>query len=189
VLTEYLRDARATIIVVVLATLLGALAATAAPYLFSRAIDELASGVDRTGALQILLLYALLFGCAKAFGQGARFLIFLCAERLSFIANTTFFVRLLHKTPSFFLEHNAAEIGTARQQGTQTLNIVTQLGLGGILPGCVQILVSLALLGNLVSWDIALIVLAYGIAVVALDYIRVGRVKPASASSTPTRAC
>ncbi|MCJ2024474.1 ABC transporter ATP-binding protein [Methylobacterium sp. J-067] len=163
---------------VIAATSVGALAGIAAPYLFARAIDELTHGVDRAGALRLLLLYALLFGCAKAFAYGARFLIFLCAERLSFIASTAFFTRLLHKTPAFFLTHNAAEIGTARQQGTQTLNLVTQLALGGLLPGSMQILVSVALLGNLVSWDIALVVLAYGAVVIWLDYVRIGRVKP-----------
>ncbi|MCJ2085334.1 ABC transporter ATP-binding protein/permease [Methylobacterium sp. E-005] len=162
-----------------MATVIGAVTAIAAPYLFSRAIDELTKAVDRADIMQSLMAYALLFGCAKAFAYGARFMIFLCAERMAFIANTAFFARLLHKTPAFFLEHNAAEIGTARQQGTHTLNIVTQLGLGGILPGCVQIAFSVALLGKLVSWDIALVVLVYGVIVVALDYIRIGRVQPA----------
>ncbi|MDP4023917.1 ABC transporter ATP-binding protein [Methylobacterium sp. NEAU 140] len=178
-LKAFWRDARGTILLVSAATLVGALAAIASPYLFSRAVDELAHGAGRAGVLGTLVLYALLFGVAKAFGQGARFLIVLCAERLSFIANTAFFARLLRKTPAFFLAHNAAEIGTARQQGTQTLNIVTQLGLGGILPGCVQIAFSVALLGHLVSWDIAAIVFAYGAVVVILDYVRIGRVKPA----------
>ncbi|MGU3420824.1 ABC transporter ATP-binding protein [Methylobacterium sp. D54C] len=161
----------------VASTVVGALAAIAAPYLFSRAVDDLAKGGQRTDVLPILMSYALLFGCAKAFGMGSRFLIFLCAERLSFIANTAFFGRLLRKTPAFFLEHNAAEIGTARQQGTQTLNTITQLGLGGLLPGCVQIAFSVLLLGKLVSWDIALIVFVYGAVVVSVDYLRVGRVR------------
>jgi len=115
------------------------MASIATPYLFSRAIDDLASNRDASDAVQTLLLYALLFGVATAFSQASRFLIFLCAERLSFIANREFFDRLLKKTHSFFLDYNPAEIGTARQEGAQTLNIITQLGVGGLLPGFVQI--------------------------------------------------
>jgi len=178
-LRAYWRDARLTTIAVISASLLGALASISAPYLFSRAVDDLARGQVRSDALPLLMSYAFLFGCAKALGIGSRFLIVLCAERLSFIANTAFFARLLHKTPAFFLEHNAAEIGTARQQGTQTLNLITQLGLGGLLPGCVQIAFSVLVLGNLVSWDIALIIFIYGVVVIALDYTRIGKVKPA----------
>ncbi|MGV6874090.1 ABC transporter ATP-binding protein [Pseudochelatococcus sp. B33] len=163
---------------VVAAAIAGALAAIAAPYLFSRAIDALAAGSGADGALRTLLFYALLFGAAIAFGQAARFLVFMCAERLGFIANSSFFARLLHKTPEFFVEHNAVEIGNARREGEQTLNIVVQLGIGGLLPGVIQIIFSAMLLASLVSWETALIVLVYGIIVIALDYIRIGRVSP-----------
>lgn len=177
-LIDYWSDARATTLLVIAATLVGSVASIAAPYLFSRAIDDLTNKTDAGGPLQTLLLYALLVGIATAFSQASRFLIFLCAERLCFIANQAFFARLLRKTHAFFLDHNPAEIGTARQEGEQTLNIITQLGVGGLLPGFVQIAFSAALLGHLVSWEIALIVVGYGAIVIVLDYVRVGRVKP-----------
>lgn len=178
-LIDYWRDARGTTILVMAATLVGSIASIAAPYLFSRTIDDLANvGQADGGAVRTLMYYALLFGLATAFSQASRFLIFLCAERLCFIANLAFVARLLRKTHDFFLDHNPAEIGTARQEGEQTLNIITQLAIGGLLPGLVQILLSAVLLWNLVSWEIAAIVLVYGSVVIGLDYIRVGRVKP-----------
>lgn len=178
-LIDYWRDARGTTLLVMAATLVGSMASISAPYLFSRAIDDLANvGQADGGAVRTLMYYALLFGLATAFSQASRFLIFLCAERLCFIANLAFVARLLRKTQAFFLDHNPAEIGTARQEGEQTLNIITQLTIGGLLPGLIQILLSAVLLWNLVSWEIAAIVLVYGSVVIGLDYIRVGRVKP-----------
>jgi len=177
-LSDYWRDARGTTLLVIAASLVGAVASIAAPYLFSLAIDDLTTGGEAKSAIRILLLYALLVGAATAFSQAAQFLIFLCAVRLCFIANLAFFTRLLRKTHDFFLKHNPAEIGTARQEGEQTLNIITQLGIGGLLPGFVQIAFSAVLLGHLLSWEIALIVLGYGAVVIALDYVRVGRVTP-----------
>lgn len=178
-LIDYWRDARGTTLLVMAATLVGSIASISAPYLFSRAIDDLANvGQADGGAMCTLMYYALLFGLAAAFSEASRFLIFLCAERLCFIANLAFVARLLRKTHAFFLDHNPAEIGTARQEGEQTLNIITQLAIGGLLPGLVQILLSAVLLWNLVSWEIATIVLVYGSVVIGLDYIRVGRVKP-----------
>ncbi len=173
---DYWRDARATTILVIVATLVGSVASITAPYLFSRAVDDLSRPSD--DALRIFLFYATLFGIASAFSQASRFLVFLCAEKLCFIANLAFFARLLRKTHAFFVEHNPAEIGAARQEGQQTLNIITQLGVGGFLPGVVQIAFSAILLGNMVSWEIALIVAFYGLIVIALDYVRVDRVKP-----------
>lgn len=178
ILHVFWRDSCANIILICLMIFISALTSVAAPYLFSRAIDELASAPNQFASLKTLLIYAFLFGCAKAFGQAARFLIFLCAERLTLISNTSFFTRLLRKTPAFFLEHNAAKIGTARQQGTQTLTTVTQFVLGGILPAIVQIVFGVILLSQFVSWDIATIVLVYGAAVVGLDYVRIGYVRP-----------
>ncbi|MGV1801719.1 ABC transporter ATP-binding protein [Agrobacterium vitis] len=175
-LVEYWRDARLTTIMILAASLVGSVASITAPYLFSRAVDDL---TERTGNdFQIFLLYAVLFGVASAFSQASRFLIFLCAEKLCYIANLAFFARLLRKTHGFFLDHNPADIGAAMQEGQQTLNIITQLGMGGFLPGIVQIALSALLLGQLVSWDIALIVLTYGAVVVGLDYMRTGRVNP-----------
>ncbi|MDL2407575.1 ABC transporter ATP-binding protein [Rhizobium calliandrae] len=175
-LIDYWRDARGTTIIVILVTLIGASASIATPYLFSYAVDELSRATDAGVALETLLLYAVVFGVAAAFSQASRFLIFMCAERLCFVANLAFFVRLLRKTHTFFLNHSATEIGAARQQGEQTLNIITELIVGGLLPGFVQITLSAALLAHLVSWEIALIVLAYGVIVIVLDYVRVGRV-------------
>lgn len=177
-LIDYWRDARGTTMLVIATSLIGAVASIAAPYLFSLAVDALTNDRDAEGAIETLLFYALLVGIATAFSQAARFLIFLCAARLCFIANLAFFSRLLRKTHAFFLDYNTAEIGTARQEGEQTLNIITQLGVGGLLPGFVQIAFSAALLGHLLSWQIALIVLGYGTAVIGLDYVRVGRVTP-----------
>ncbi|MFN7092357.1 MAG: ABC transporter ATP-binding protein [Allorhizobium sp.] len=178
-LINYWRDARGTTVLIVAATLVGSVASIAAPYLFSRAVDDLTNvGGDAHGVVETLLLYAMLVGIATAFSQASRFLIFLCAVRLCFIANLAFVARLLRKTHAFFLEHNSAEISAARQEGEQALNIITQLGIGGLLPGLVQILVSAVLLGHLLSLEIALIVLLYGAFVIGLDYVRFGRVKP-----------
>ena len=177
-IAQYFRQAHTTTALVVLATMIGAVASIASPYLFSRAVDDLLKVGDHGGALRTLLLYALLFAIATGFGQASRFLIFLCAERLCFIANSTFFARILRKKPAFFLDHNAAEIGRAQQQGAETLNIITQLSIGGLLPGFVQIIFSAGLLGHFIGWEIALIVVIYGAVVIGLDYVRVGRVTP-----------
>ncbi|XYD11373.1 ABC transporter ATP-binding protein [Methylobacterium sp. NMS12] len=177
-LRAYWHEARWTLLLVLAATLAGAVAAVSAPYLFSRAVDALARGPDTAAALHLLLVYAIVYGVARACGQAARFMAFLSAERLSVIANAAFFARLLRKTPAFFLDHNPAEVGSARQEGARTLNVVTQLGIGGLLPGAVQIGVGAALLGSLLSWETAAIVLVYGAVVIGLDYLRIGRVRP-----------
>ncbi|MFX6031743.1 hypothetical protein ABTE99_19405, partial [Acinetobacter baumannii] len=65
-LRAYWHEARWTILLVLAATLAGAVAAVSAPYLFSRAVDALARGPDTAAALHLLLLYAVLYGVARA---------------------------------------------------------------------------------------------------------------------------
>lgn len=177
-LSTFWHDARATLLVVTGTSLVAAIAAVVAPVLFSWAVDVLASRGDTGEALSLILFYAVIFGVSTALGQAARYLTFMCGARLSFIADCAFFSRLLAKTSDFFLEHNQTEIGNARNEGGQALGIILQFGIGGILPGFIQIAVSLALLGGVLSWEIALIVFAYGIVVISLDYFRVAKVNP-----------
>ncbi|MBD9627005.1 ABC transporter ATP-binding protein [Ensifer sp. ENS06] len=177
-LGTFWHDARTTLVLVVGAALVGAVTAVVAPVLFSWAIDALAARGQTSEALSLIFLYAVIFGVSTAVSQAARYLTFMCGARLSFIADCAFFSRLLAKTSNFFLEHNQTEIGNARNEGGQALGIILQFGIGGILPGLVQIAVTIALLGGVLSWEIALIVLVYGIVIIGLDYFRAARVNP-----------
>lgn len=172
------RDARSALAVVVGASLTASIAAILSPVLFSRAVDVLTAKGNSDEAFKLIVLFALVFGVSIALGQTARHLIFMCSERLSFIADCAFFSRLLAKTPAFFLEHNQSEIGSARSEGGEALATVLQFGIGGLFPGLLQISVSVVLMGGMLSWEIAAIVLAYGIVVIVLDYLRMTRVNP-----------
>lgn len=175
-LRAFWHDGRATLAVVVSAALIGAATTIVGPVLFSRAIDMLTAGGESGEAFKLIILYAVIFGASVAVGQTARHLTFMCSERLSFIADCAFFSRLLAKTSTFFLEHNQTEIGNARSEGGQALATVVQFGIGGVLPGLVQIAMSIALLSGVLSLEIAAIVVAYGIVIIVLDYFRVTRV-------------
>lgn len=177
-LKAFWHDARFTLGVVIGASLLGAVTSIVSPVLFSRAVDVLTDRGNGDEAFKLIVLYALIFGVSVALGQTARHLTFMCSERLSFIADCAFFSRLLAKKSDFFLEHNQTEIGSARSEGGQALATALQFGIGGVFPGLLQIVVSVVLLGGVLSWEIAAIVLAYGIVVIVLDYFRVTRVNP-----------
>lgn len=172
------RDARLTLLTVIAASLIGACAAILAPILFARSIDVLALRGQSSLALQLIFLYAVLYGASVALGQAGQFMIFMCAERLRYIADCAFFERLMAKSADFFLNHNQSEIGNARREGGSALNLVIQYGFGGVLPGIVQICLSLTLLGGVLSWEIALIVFIYGMVIITLDYFRAKCVNP-----------
>src|SRR5690606_39305386 len=61
-----------------------------------------------------------------------------------------------------------AEIESAQHRGIEALNIVVQFGLAALLPGGIQVALSLVMLWTVLDLDIALIVVAYGIAYIAL---------------------
>ncbi|WP_332717674.1 ABC transporter ATP-binding protein [Pelagibacterium mangrovi] len=168
ILSHYLKTARLILLAVLATTMLGSLASIAAPYLFSRLIDQLTLAAAITGLLWAFMAYAVLMGAAYALQRMSSFLTFMTAESLNFVTSTSFFARLVEKTSSFFLDHNPAEIESAQQKGSSALNIVVQFALAAILPSIAQLVLALGLLGTVLDFDIALIVLVYGIVYIAL---------------------
>nr|WP_255714198.1 ABC transporter ATP-binding protein [Pelagibacterium xiamenense] len=165
---EYLRSARLVLALVGLMTVLGALTSIAAPYLFSRLIDRLDPTNIGTGLVWAFMGYAVLMGAGFAIQRMSSFLTFMTSESLDFVSSTSFFEKLTTKASAFFLDHNPAEIQSAQHKGTEALNIVVQFGLAALLPGGTQVVLSLVMLGTVLSPDIALIVVVYGVAYVAL---------------------
>ena len=168
VLKHYLRTARLILAIVVVTTLIGALANIAAPYLFSRLIDRLDLQSVTAGLVWAFMGYAVLMGAGFALQRVSSFLTFLTSESLNFVTSTAFFERLVDKTSAFFLDHNPAEIKNAQVKGSSALNIVVQFALAAVLPSAAQLTLSLALLWTVLDVEIALIVLVYGVIYVAL---------------------
>jgi ATP-binding cassette, subfamily B, bacterial len=168
ILVRYLKTARLILFLVTLLTIAGALTGVAAPYLFSRLIDLIEAPSVTSGLMWAFLGYAALMGISFALQRISAFLTFMTSESLNFVTSTAFFERLVTKAPAFYLEHNPAEIQSAQNRGTESLNIVVQFALAAILPGAAQLILSLVLLGTVLSIDIVVIVVVYGLAYIAL---------------------
>ncbi|MHA7685483.1 ABC transporter ATP-binding protein [Cupriavidus sp. PET2-C1] len=164
------RVSRAPFIVIAIIILGLSLSSVSGPYLFSRLVDRM-TGDGWHGAFSTgFLVYAVLTGLTFALQSTVSYLAAISAENLRFIASTSFFDRLLKKPPQFFVEHNPAEIQSAQMQGTQALDLVVQVGLIVLIPGFVQLALTLAILGAVIDSRIALIVLVYGLIVIMLTY-------------------
>ncbi|KQS77438.1 ABC transporter ATP-binding protein [Rhizobium sp. Leaf384] len=170
-LIDFWRASRLTLFLVAALVVAASISTVAAPYLFSRSINRLAGGGVPEALVYGLLAYALLLGISTALSTAQIYLAQVCTESLGLIASTVFFGRLLHKTAPFFVEHNSVEIESAGQRGQDALLILVHLALALLIPGVVQIVLTLALLGATVSLDIVGVVTAYGIVYVLLAVI------------------
>ncbi len=168
ILVNYWRASRGLLAVVALIVFLSAVSAVAAPYLFSRLVDAMTADRLAEGLAAGFAVYALLIGAAAAMQQMVQYLSYMSAENLSFIASTSLFGRLLRKRADFFIEHNPAEIESARRRGQGALMTLVQIGLIVFIPGATQIVLALAMLGATIDIEVALIVLVYGCGFVAL---------------------
>lgn len=142
----------------------------ATPYVFSRLIDRLDGGQVPVALALMFVAYALLRGATTALAYSVNFMSVIAAENLNFIAATSFFERLLRKSSAFFIEHNPAEIQTARDQGENSIYVLVQLGIIVFIPGMTQIALALILLGAVINFEIVGIVAVYGAAFIALTY-------------------
>ena len=176
VLAAYWRADRGALILVVGVVLLSSTTTVGAPYLFSRLIDRL----PQAGVPALawgFVLYAGLLGLGAVLQSMVQYLSFMSSENLGFIVSTRYFARILKKTTNFFVEHNPAEIQAAGEQGRTALKAMVQLGLVALIPGLLQILLTLFTLGALIDLQLVLIVLVYGVVAVGLSTIATRRAR------------
>ncbi|MDW5314424.1 ABC transporter ATP-binding protein [Rhizobium sp. PL01] len=178
ILLNYWRTSRLMLLTIAICVFLSSIASVAAPYLFSRLIDQLNS--DRLAETLVtgFVVYVLLLGLSSALQTMLQYLSLISAESLAVIAGTSMFERLLRKTADFFVEHNPAEIESARKRGENALMTLVQLGLIVFIPGATQIILTLVLLGATINLELVAVVLVYGTCFVALTSFANHRSQP-----------
>ena len=80
------------------------------------------------------------------------------------------FERIL-KTTAFFVEHNPAEIQNANQRGSRALSVIVQLSLMELIPGALQIVLTLVTLGALINVEVVAITATYGAVAVTIAIV------------------
>ena len=81
------------------------------------------------------------------------------------------FERILKKTTAFFVEHNPAEIQNANQRGSRALSVIVQLSLMELIPGALQIVLTLVTLGALINVEVVAITATYGAVAVTIAIV------------------
>jgi ABC-type bacteriocin/lantibiotic exporter with double-glycine peptidase domain len=169
ILSNFWKQSRWTVVVVVLISFVSTVASVIAPFIFSKLIDRLASGAE-TSTLSFVL-YALLLGVAVALGDSVAYLSLMCAKNLDFVIATSFFERVLKKTVDFFIENNPAEIQYARENGEEALNDIVELFLVVFIPDIIQIVLSLIIIGAIIDLKVMGIVVIYGTFFISLTCV------------------
>lgn len=171
VLRAYWKADRLMLLTVVAVVILSSASAVAAPYLFSRLIDALSHRGVVHALIPGFLLYAVLLGLPSALQRVVQYLAFMSSENLGFITSTRFFERILKKTTAFFVEHNPAEIQNANQRGSRALSVIVQLSLMELIPGALQIVLTLVTLGALINVEVVAITATYGAVAVTIAIV------------------
>jgi ATP-binding cassette, subfamily B, bacterial len=167
---EYGREAKVAIVSVLVLTTCASLSSVAAPYIFSRIVDRVVSRSDENQVVIAFICYAISIGIAFVLRDVAMYMAMMSAQNLSFITGTLFFERIVRKNLRFFVDYNSAEILSAQMQGQMALNNLIQFVLSMIAPSVSEIAFSLLVLGVTVNWEIAVIVMAYGIIFTAINF-------------------
>ena len=168
---RYFAEARWLLVGVALIVFLSAVAGIAAPYVFSRLIDTLRADNWGETIVWAFAAYGLLFGLSQALNSMVNYMAMMSAENLNFIAGTAFFARVLRKTIGFFIIYNPAEIQQAKSRGQNAVYTLVQLGLIVLIPGIVQIALTLVVLGTSINLEIVVIVFIYGAAFIAFTFL------------------
>jgi ABC-type multidrug transport system fused ATPase/permease subunit len=159
---RYWAEAKGLLAIVVVVVFVSSIAGVAGPYLFSRLIDTMQAGTWGETIIWGFVGYGLLFGLSQALSGIVNYVAMMSAENLNFIAGTAFFQKLLKKTVAFFIEHNPAEIQQAKSRGQNAVYTLVQLALIVLIPGIIQIVMTLLVLGASINLEIVLIVFVYG---------------------------
>jgi ATP-binding cassette, subfamily B, bacterial len=171
ILTEYWRQSKWTLISVTAIAILGSLLSVGAPYVFSKLIDRLPVDPNAQTIIGGFVFYAILLGLATILNHTVDYLTLLTSENLNFISGVAFFERILTKSSDFFIDHNPAEIESARSRGQTALNGFVQMALGVIAPSMGQFTLTILMLGAALSMQLALIVTTYGVLFIGFTYL------------------
>src|SRR3569832_1957147 len=158
---RYWAEAKLLLAGVAVIVLFSSVAAIGAPYVFSRLVDALRADSWGETIIWAFVGYGLLFGLSQALNGMVNYMAMMSAENLNFIAGTAFFERLHKKTNTFFIDNNPAEIQQAKSRGQNAVYTLVQLGLIVLIPGIVQIILTLFVLGTSINLEIVVIVFVY----------------------------
>jgi ATP-binding cassette subfamily B protein len=167
---RYWDEAKGLLAIVAVIVLCSSVAGIAAPYVFSRLINALRADNWGEQIVWAFAGYGVLFGLSQALSLMVNYLAVMTSENLNFIAGTAFFEKLLRKTISFFIDYNPAEIQQAKSRGQNAVYTLVQLGLIVLIPGIVQIALTLFVLGASINLEIVAIVFVYGAAFIAFTF-------------------
>jgi ABC-type multidrug transport system fused ATPase/permease subunit len=167
---RYWGEAKLLLAGVAVIVLFSSVAGIAAPYVFSRLVDTLRADSWGETIVWAFVGYGLLFGFSQALSSMVNYMAMMSAENLNFIAGTAFFERLLKKTINFFIDYNPAEIQQAKSRGQNAVYTLVQLGLIVLIPGIIQITLTLLVLGASINLEIVIIVFVYGVAFIAFTF-------------------
>lgn len=142
-----------------------------APYLFSKMINDINTENYLNSLTISIFTYAILLGLSIIFNDIQTFMSVIVAEKLNFTCSTEFFKRLIVKKASFFIQYNPAEIQQIQSKGEDALFKVSQLSLLYFIPGLLQIILSLFLMGATVNSLLVLIVIIYGFFYIVISYL------------------
>jgi len=177
ILVAYWRSDWRALLSVVAIVLLSSASSIAAPYLFSRLIDQQPQQAFALDLAWAFIAYAALVGLATALLRIVQFQSVITAENLGFIASTQFFDRILKKRAEFFVTHNPAEIQNAASQGRGALVTFVHIALMVLIPSVMQVSLPLVTLGALLNLQIVATVIAYGTVAIGLAVIVTRRSK------------
>jgi len=167
---RYWAEAKLLLAGVAVIVFLSAVAGIAAPYVFSRLVNALRADSWGEQIIWAFVAYGILFGISQALSGMVNYMAMMSAENLNFIAGTAFFERLLRKTINFFIDYNPAEIQQAKSRGQNAVYTLVQLALIVLIPGIVQIVLTLLVLGTSINLEIVSIVFVYGAAFIAFTF-------------------
>jgi ABC-type multidrug transport system fused ATPase/permease subunit len=178
ILANYWTSSRRILVLVSLIVFLSAAASIAAPYVFSRLIDEMGATNIVETLMAGFVAYAFLLGISASLGLAVQYLSYMTAANLSFITGTRLFGEILRKRADFFVEHNPAEIQNAGAQAQNALMTLVQLGLIVLIPGVTQIILTLTTLSATINLTIAAVTVIYGTGYIALNVIANRQTRP-----------
>lgn len=161
------------IIIAVICIIVSSTLFVLAPYSFSSTIDVYAASKYNLIVniiFQGFLIYSVLIGLSLIFKNAINYLSLIISQNINHIAATSFFNKIIKKNSMFFLQHNPTAIQAVQTQGSQSIDILVQLMLMSVIPGIVQILFSMLLLGSKIDLIIALIVTIYGLFFITFSY-------------------
>jgi ATP-binding cassette, subfamily B, bacterial len=172
-----IRDCKFVLTLLVVVVIISSLSVVFGPILFSKLIDQLVDGYHDY-LVYGFILYSLIVGYNRASVVLVNNLVKNVEHKAIYYSSVYFFTRITNCGSEFYLKYNPAQLNEILRNAQMALRIYINLFSQVLVPGLIEVIISVSAVSFLINIKVGLIIFTYGLCIIILTILSNNYAKP-----------